>query len=93
MFFRKRKTDVKALLADGALRHIAFIMDGNGRWARARSMPREQGHKVGAKTFQDLVEYCNEIGLQYMTVYAFSTENWKRPQKEVDSIFRLLSEY
>ena len=93
MFFRKKKVDVKALLADGALRHIAFIMDGNGRWARLRGLAREQGHKVGAKVFQDLVEYCSELGLACMTVYAFSTENWKRPKNEVDAIFALLSEY
>lgn len=93
MFFRKRKTDVKTLLADGTLRHIAFIMDGNGRWARQRGLAREQGHKVGAKVFQDLVEYCSKLGLACVTVYAFSTENWKRPKNEVDAIFSLLAEY
>lgn len=75
------------------LKHIAFIMDGNGRWAKAKGMPREYGHQVGAKTFRSIVEYCSEIGIKYITVYAFSTENWKRPKKEVDAIMKLLHNY
>ena len=74
-------------------RHIAIIMDGNGRWAKKRSMPRSAGHVAGAKTFKDIARYCNKIGLEYLTVYAFSTENWKRPKDEVDSIMNLLREY
>ncbi len=74
-------------------RHIAIIMDGNGRWAKKRSMPRSAGHVAGAKTFKDIARYCNKIGLEYLTVYAFSTENWKRPQDEVDSIMNLLRDY
>ena len=74
-------------------RHIAIIMDGNGRWAKKRSMPRSAGHVAGAKTFKDIARYCNKIGLEYLTVYAFSTENWKRPKEEVDSIMNLLREY
>lgn len=93
LFRRKPKASVSDLLADGSLRHIAFIMDGNGRWARARGLARENGHKVGAKVFQDLVEYISKLPIECMTVYAFSTENWKRPQKEVDAIFGLLSDY
>lgn len=78
---------------DDRLRHIAFIMDGNGRWAKKRGLPREVGHRQGAKTFQELLRYCGKIGLQAVTLYAFSTENWKRPPKEVDSIFKLLDQY
>ena len=73
--------------------HIAFIMDGNGRWAKKRSMPREYGHKTGAAVFKDLVEYCGDIGIKHITVYAFSTENWKRPKAEVDAIMALLDAY
>lgn len=84
----------KSIIAvDERLKHIAFIMDGNGRWANARNMPREQGHKVGAQTFRSVVEYCTKIGIRYITVYAFSTENWKRPKKEVDAIMKLLEDY
>lgn len=75
------------------IRHIAFTMDGNGRWATRRGMPREYGHKHGARAFRDIVKYCRDIGVKYVTVYAFSTENWKRPKSEVDSIMRLLSDY
>ena len=74
-------------------RHIAIIMDGNGRWAKNRSMPRSAGHVAGAKTFKDIARYCNKIGLEYLTVYAFSTENWKRPKDEVESIMNLLRDY
>ena len=75
------------------LKHIAFIMDGNGRWAKKRLMPREYGHKVGAETFRKIVEYCREIELEAVTVYAFSTENWKRPENEVKSIMSLFKQY
>lgn len=78
---------------DERLQHIAFIMDGNGRWATARNMPREQGHKRGAQVFREITEYCHKIGIKYLTVYAFSTENWKRPKKEVNAIMKLLDEY
>lgn len=79
--------------AAAALSHIAFIMDGNGRWAKRRKMPREYGHRAGAKTFRRVVRHCFEAGIGCVTVYAFSTENWKRPQHEVDEIMRLLSSY
>ena len=75
------------------VKHIAFIMDGNGRWAKKRGMPREYGHREGAKAFQRVVEYCGEIGIEYVTVYAFSTENWKRPENEVNAIMQLFTEY
>jgi undecaprenyl diphosphate synthase len=75
------------------IKHIAFIMDGNGRWARKRGLPREYGHRKGAETFKKVVEYCGELGINATTFYVFSTENWKRPQKEVDALMRLLDEY
>ena len=73
--------------------HIAIIMDGNGRWAKKRSLPRSAGHIAGAKTFKNIARYCNKIGLKYLTVYAFSTENWKRPKEEIDGIMKLLRDY
>ncbi len=74
-------------------RHIAIIMDGNGRWAKRRSLPRTAGHAAGSKTFKDIARYCNKIGIEYLTVYAFSTENWKRPKTEVDNIMNILRDY
>lgn len=74
-------------------RHIAIIMDGNGRWAKKRGLPRSAGHAAGARTFKDIARYCNKIGLEYLTVYAFSTENWKRPPEEVEGIMNLLRDY
>jgi undecaprenyl diphosphate synthase len=78
---------------DERLKHIAFIMDGNGRWATSRGLAREEGHKEGVKAFINTLEYCRKIGIKYITVYAFSTENWKRPKREVDAIMKLLDEY
>ncbi len=78
---------------DERLRHIAFIMDGNGRWANKQGKPREYGHKYGAQTFRSISMYCEKIGIKYVTVYAFSTENWKRPKHEVNAIMKLLDEY
>ena len=75
------------------IRHVAFIMDGNGRWATSRGLPRESGHKVGMDAFERVVEYCADIGIQFVTVYAFSTENWKRPPEEIDGIMQLLRRY
>lgn len=74
-------------------RHIAIIMDGNGRWAKKRSLPRTAGHAAGSKNFKTIARYCNKIGLEYLTVYAFSTENWKRPKDEVDNIMKILRDY
>ncbi|MDY3618649.1 isoprenyl transferase [Agathobaculum sp.] len=74
-------------------RHIAVIMDGNGRWAKKRGLPRQAGHKVGAETFRTIATYCKDIGVQYFTVYAFSTENWKRPPEEVDALLDLFRKY
>lgn len=87
-FFRKRAEENRVLPE-----HIAIIMDGNGRWAKKRSLPRSAGHVAGAKTFKTIARYCNKIGLKYLTVYAFSTENWKRPQEEIDGIMKLLRDY
>ena len=75
------------------IRHIAFIMDGNGRWAKKRGMPREFGHKAGAEVFKKIMRYCGDVGMEAATFYAFSTENWKRPKREVDAIMKLLSLY
>ena len=80
-------------VVDEKLRHIAFIMDGNGRWATKRGLPREYGHKKGVEVFKEITEYCHKIGVKCVTVYAFSTENWKRPKREVDAIMSLLDEY
>ncbi len=73
--------------------HIAIIMDGNGRWAKKRGLPRSAGHAAGAETFRRIATYCKDIGVKYLTVYAFSTENWKRPADEVGSIMSLLDKY
>ena len=90
-----RKTGYEAGQVDMSRlpRHIAIIMDGNGRWAKKRGLPRTAGHKVGAEVFRDIATYCKELGVQYLTVYAFSTENWKRPKDEVDTIMSLLEQY
>ena len=74
-------------------RHIAIIMDGNGRWAKGRGLPRTAGHAVGAETFRTIATYCRELGIEYLTVYAFSTENWKRSADEVSAIMGLLQKY
>lgn len=74
-------------------RHIAIILDGNGRWAKRRGLPRTAGHVAGAETFRRIATYCKDIGIDYLTVYAFSTENWKRPREEVDAIMGLLGKY
>ncbi len=74
-------------------RHIAIIMDGNGRWAQKRGLPRSAGHAAGADSFRRAARYCQRIGVEYLTVYAFSTENWKRSAEEVEGIMRLLDRY
>ena len=74
-------------------RHIAIIMDGNRRWAKAQGKPASFGHKAGAKTLEKVVRYANKIGLEYITVYAFSTENWKRTEEEVKALMMLLQSY
>ena len=74
-------------------RHIAIIMDGNGRWAKKRGLPRTAGHAAGAETFRRIANYCRTLGVEYLTVYAFSTENWKRSADEISGIMRLLRRY
>lgn len=78
---------------DERLKHIAFIMDGNGRWAQKRGKPREYGHRFGVESLERVGRYCRSLGLSTITVYAFSTENWKRPQVEVNAIMKLLEQY
>ena len=92
MLFQKKK---KLPAPDRAQlpRHIAVVMDGNGRWAQKRGLPRTVGHSAGSETFQKDAEYLSDLGIEYFTVYAFSTENWKRPQEEVQEILRLLEKY
>lgn len=89
MLFRKDNEKGERALPQ----HIAIIMDGNGRWAKKRKLPRNAGHAAGAKTFKEIARYCNKIGIKYLTVYAFSTENWKRPPAEVEGIMNLLRDY
>lgn len=90
--FRKKVTAPEVDFAH-LPRHVAIIMDGNGRWAKRRGLPRTAGHAQGAETFRTIATYCKEIGLEYLTVYAFSTENWKRPEEEVRAIMGLLKKY
>lgn len=73
--------------------HVAIIMDGNGRWAKKRGLPRSAGHTAGASTFRHITRYASRIGIKYLTVYAFSTENWKRPREEVDALMKLFHKY
>ena len=91
--FSKSKNE-KAWQAGNSLpKHVAIIMDGNGRWAKKRGLPRTAGHSAGAETFRKIATYCKNLGMDYLTVYAFSTENWKRPKEEVDAIMQLLEKY
>ena len=92
MAFFKQKQTVQVDFAH-LPRHVAIIMDGNGRWAKKRGLPRTAGHAAGAENFRTIATYCKEIGLEYLTVYAFSTENWKRPEEEVSAIMGLLRKY
>lgn len=95
MFFHRRKAVVRpeSLPAQVLPTHVAIIMDGNGRWAKKRGLPRQAGHAAGARVFRTITKHCEKRGIRYLTVYAFSTENWKRPQEEVDSIMNLLRQY
>lgn len=74
-------------------RHVGIIMDGNGRWAKKRGLPRQTGHVTGAQVFRKITKYCEKKGVGYLTVYAFSTENWRRPAEEVDAIMNLFRDY
>jgi len=91
--FNNKKNSPEEKLPENLPRHIGFIMDGNGRWAKKRGLPRTFGHTEGAKTFRKIVRYCKDIGIPYISFYAFSTENWKRPKDEVNAIMNLFREY
>ncbi len=91
--FWPEKKNIAQVDFDKLPRHIAMIMDGNGRWAKKRGLPRTAGHAAGAETFRTIATYCKEIGLEYLTVYAFSTENWRRSAEEVSAIMDLLKRY
>lgn len=81
-------------MTNGTLpRHLGIIMDGNGRWAKKRGLPRSAGHAAGAAVFKKITRYCSKIGIQYLTVYAFSTENWKRPHDEILTLTKLFKQY
>lgn len=90
--FRKSVTE-NQLDFENIPKHIGVIMDGNGRWAKTRGLPRSAGHKQGAKTLEMIADYCASIGVEVLTAYAFSTENWSRPQEEVDALMDLLYDY
>ena len=94
IFKKAKKSDDNLSIKDIVLpEHIGIIMDGNGRWAKKRGLPRTAGHTAGAQTFRRIARYCSDIGIKYLTVYAFSTENWKRPKEEVEAIMRLFKDY
>ncbi|MBQ7385623.1 MAG: isoprenyl transferase [Ruminococcus sp.] len=88
-----KKKDKEQVLPQNLPAHIGIIMDGNGRWAKKRALPRSMGHSAGAQTFRKIARYCSDIGIRHLTVYAFSTENWRRPQEEVDALMKLFEEY
>ncbi len=90
MFFKKKNALPKV---DERLQSLGIIMDGNGRWAKKRMLPRSAGHVAGAKIIQGILEDLREIGIHYVTLYAFSTENWKRPKEEVDALMELIYKY
>ncbi len=92
MFFKKRKI-TEEIDINNLPKHIAIIMDGNGRWAKKRGLSRSAGHRAGAKTLEKITRYAGNLGIRHLTVYAFSTENWKRPKDEVDALMVLLGEY
>lgn len=74
-------------------RHVAIIMDGNGRWAKSRGLPRKAGHRAGAETVREAVDVCLDLGIEFLTLYAFSSENWNRPEKEIDALMKLLEQF
>ena len=92
MFFTRKKKKAEIDMTRLPV-HIGVIMDGNGRWAKRRGLPRSAGHQAGADTLKKIVTECNKMGIKYITVYAFSTENWKRPKEEVDFLMNLLMSY
>ncbi|MFZ7104628.1 MAG: isoprenyl transferase [Peptococcaceae bacterium] len=94
MFFsRKGNIEKNDILAKPLPKHIAIIMDGNGRWATKRGLPRAAGHRAGVESLKKVVEFCLELQIPHLTVYAFSTENWKRPKEEVNTLMNLIVDY
>ena len=93
LFDKKKSCEAGQVDMSRLPRHIAIIMDGNGRWAKKRGLPRTAGHKVGAEVFRKIATYCKNLGVEYLTVYAFSTENWKRPAEEVSTLMSLFKNY
>ena len=91
MFFKKHKSVRVDKMSFP--KHIAIILDGNGRWAKKRGLPRSAGHSMGAKNLENVVRYLKDTSVRYLTVYAFSTENWKRPKDDVDDLMALLEKY
>ncbi len=91
--FKKTEKTAGELDKSNLPRHIAIILDGNGRWAKKRGLPRTAGHAAGAENFRTIANYCKALGVEYLTVYAFSTENWKRPENEVKAIMGLMDKY
>lgn len=92
-FFSKNKTEKINLDLNNIPKHIGIIMDGNGRWAKKRGLPRSMGHKAGVEAIREIVKECSRLGVKYLTIYAFSTENWKRPKDEVNTLMSLLADY
>ena len=92
-FLRHKADLVDSLDTSNLPKHIGIIMDGNGRWAKKRGLPRSAGHRMGARVLEQITRDAGHLGIRYLTVYAFSTENWKRPKEEVDALMKLLSEY
>lgn len=90
---KQEKNEETSLDENNIPKHIAIIMDGNGRWAKQRNLPRSMGHKAGVENIREIVKECSKLGVKYLTLYAFSTENWKRPVEEVNAIMKLLVEY
>ena len=91
--FSRKKTNKIDIKQYNLPEHIGIIMDGNGRWAKQRNLPRSAGHNAGGKVFRQIARYCSDIGIKYLTVYAFSTENWKRPKNEIDALMKLFEDY
>ncbi len=92
-FFKRKDKMSDVLDVSNIPKHIGIIMDGNGRWAKKRGLPRSAGHRMGAKVLEQITRDAGHLGVRYLTVYAFSTENWKRPKEEIDALMKLLSEY
>jgi undecaprenyl diphosphate synthase len=91
--YSQRALEAEGLAPDKLPRHIAVIMDGNGRWAQSRGLPRVEGHRRGVKSVREIVEECARLGLEQLTLYCLSSENWKRPQRELDFLMSLLEQY